>query len=110
MSWLLVALIPGLLMLATFGLERVEAGLRQQTISASDVADFLNQAEASDVDALVRDGLDTAISDQNRRREEREVATAAPTRGATVTGLPTTTPFPHRLNNGFQQTRHANPV
>ncbi|MBP2455773.1 hypothetical protein [Mycolicibacterium lutetiense] len=27
MSWLLVALIPGLLMLAAFGLERLEAGL-----------------------------------------------------------------------------------
>ena len=27
MSWLLVALIPGLLMLAAFGLERLESGL-----------------------------------------------------------------------------------
>ncbi len=108
-SWLLVALIPGLLMLATFGLERVEAGLREQTISAAEVADFLSQAEASDVDALVRDGLDTAISDQNRRRVEREVA-AAPVRAPAASGLPTTASFPHSLNNGFQQTRHANSV
>ena len=28
-SWLLVAFIPGLLMLATFGLERLEAGLER---------------------------------------------------------------------------------
>lgn len=97
-------------MLATFGLERVEASLRQQTISAADVADFLNQAEASDVDALVRDGLDTAISDQTRRRVEREGAEAAPLPTTAAVGLPTAQSFPHRLNNGFQQTRHANPV
>ncbi|OJZ62756.1 hypothetical protein [Mycolicibacterium diernhoferi] len=30
MSWLLVAFIPGLLMLATFGLERLEAGLERE--------------------------------------------------------------------------------
>ncbi|MDZ4268678.1 MAG: hypothetical protein U1D00_23825, partial [Mycobacterium sp.] len=38
MSWLLVALIPGLLMLATFGLERVESSLRRDSITAADVA------------------------------------------------------------------------
>lgn len=110
MSWLLVALIPGLLMLATFGLERVEAGLSRQTISAADVAEFLDQAEASDVDALVRDGLDTAIHDQHRRRGEREAATAAAVRSAAPPSLPTVRSFPPRVNTGFQQTRHANPV
>ena len=30
MSWLLVALIPGLLMLAAFGLERLESGLDRE--------------------------------------------------------------------------------
>ncbi|ORW63229.1 hypothetical protein B7435_27220 [Mycolicibacterium peregrinum] len=30
MSWLLVALIPGLLMLAAFGLERLESGLERK--------------------------------------------------------------------------------
>jgi hypothetical protein len=107
---LLVALIPGLLMLATFGLERVEAGLSRQTISAADVAQFLDQAEASDVDALVRDGLDTAIHDQHRRRGEREVATAATARSTALPGLPTVPSFPPRVNTGFQQTRHPNPV
>jgi hypothetical protein len=109
-SWLLVALIPGLLMLATFGLERVEAGLRRQTISATDVAEFLDQAEASDVDTLVRDGLDTAIHGQNRRRGERETAEPAGRRPALSEGLPTVLPFPARVNTGFQQTRHANSV
>ncbi|KRE26790.1 hypothetical protein ASG82_09660 [Mycobacterium sp. Soil538] len=110
MSWLLVALIPGLLMLATFGLERVEAGLRRETISADEVAQFLDQAEASDVDALVRDGLDTAIHDQHRRRGEREAAVAVAGRSAAPPGLPTVRSFPQRVNTGFQQTPHANPV
>ncbi|OMC31796.1 hypothetical protein A5740_13990 [Mycobacterium sp. GA-1841] len=30
MSWLLVALIPGLLMLAAFGLDRLESGLARE--------------------------------------------------------------------------------
>ncbi|MGV0802403.1 hypothetical protein ABQF26_35860, partial [Mycolicibacterium elephantis] len=34
MSWLLVGLIPGLLMLATLGLDRLEAGLDRGTVSA----------------------------------------------------------------------------
>ena len=97
-------------MLATFGLEKVEAGLRQQSISAAEVADFLSQAEASDVDALVRDGLDTAITDQNRRRVDREVATVTPIHATAAPGLPTTASSPRGVNNGFRQTRHANSV
>jgi hypothetical protein len=34
-SWLLVALIPGLLMLAAFGLERLESGLERKPASAA---------------------------------------------------------------------------
>jgi hypothetical protein len=34
-SWLLVALIPGLLMLAAFGLERLESGLARETAPAA---------------------------------------------------------------------------
>ena len=41
-------------MLATFGLERLESGLRRDTVSATDVAKFLEQAEAADVDTLAR--------------------------------------------------------
>ena len=45
-SWLLVAFIPGLLMLATFGLDRLEAGLEGDTVSPADVTAFLEQAKA----------------------------------------------------------------
>jgi hypothetical protein len=66
-SWLLVALIPGLLMLATFGLERLEAGLEKDTVTASDVAEFLEQAEAIDVRTLAREGMPEALDCLHRR-------------------------------------------
>ena len=72
MSWLLVALIPGLLMLATFGLERLESGLRRDIVSATDVAKFLEQAEPADVDTLARDGMSSALDSLNQRLHERE--------------------------------------
>lgn len=46
MSLLLVVSIPGLLILATFGLDRLEAGLDDDTLSAEDVAAVLEQAKA----------------------------------------------------------------
>ena len=44
-------------MLATFGLERLESGLDRDTVSATDVAEFLQQAQADDVRTLARDGM-----------------------------------------------------
>jgi hypothetical protein len=70
-SWLFVALIPGLLMLATFGLERLEAGLVDDTLTASDVAEFLEQAEPVDVSRLAREGMPEALDCLHRRRTER---------------------------------------
>lgn len=67
MSWLLVAFTPGLLMLATFGLERLEAGLEKDTVTATDVAEFLKQAEPIDVRTLARDGMPEALDCLHRR-------------------------------------------
>ena len=67
MSWLLVAFIPGLLMLATFGLGRLEAGLVENTVTASDVAEFLAQAEPVDVRTLAREGMPEALDCLHRR-------------------------------------------
>jgi hypothetical protein len=64
---LLVAFIPGLLMLATFGLGRLEAGLVENTVTASDVAEFLAQAEPIDVGTLARDGMPEALDCMHRR-------------------------------------------
>ncbi|MGE2834102.1 hypothetical protein [Mycobacterium sp. SMC-4] len=114
MSWLFVALIPGLLMLVTFGLERVEAGLRQDTFSAADVAKFLDQARADDVDTLARDGIDSALHSAAQRRGEVDSATGALSTVTPASGLPTREYFQHHAehtgNPGFQQTHHANTV
>ncbi|MGE2732690.1 hypothetical protein ACQI4F_24750 [Mycolicibacterium vaccae] len=114
MSWLLVALIPGLLMLVTFGLERVEAGLREDSFSAADVAKFLDEAEASDVGTLARDGIDSALHSVAQRRGEVDSATGALSAVTPASGLPTRQFLQqhtrHVGNTGFQQTRHANTV
>jgi len=64
---LLVAFIPGLLMLATFGLGRLEAGLVENTVTARDVAEFLDQAEPIDVRTLAREGMPEALDGLHRR-------------------------------------------
>jgi hypothetical protein len=107
---LLVALIPGLLMLATFGLERLESGLHRDTVSATDVAKFLEQAEAVDVDTLARDGMSCALDSLNQRLHERESTTSGLTAPAPAPGLPTRLYVHHRPNPEFQPTRHANRV
>jgi hypothetical protein len=66
-SWLLVAFIPGLLMLATFGLQRLEAGLEDDTLTATDVAEFLEQAKPIDVRTLAREGMPEALDSLHRR-------------------------------------------
>ena len=54
-------------MLATFGLQRLEAGLENDTLTASDVAEFLEQAEPSDVRTLAREGMPEALDCLHRR-------------------------------------------
>ncbi len=46
MAWLLVAFVPGLLMLATFGLDRLEAGLRSDAAPAKPKENLLDRAPA----------------------------------------------------------------
>ncbi len=47
MAWLLVAFVPGLLMLATFGLDRLEAGLRVDGETAAPKQPLLDPTPAS---------------------------------------------------------------
>jgi hypothetical protein len=67
-SWLFVASIPALLMLATFGLERLESSLSHDCVDAADVAEFLAQAQPSDMNTLARTGLAEALDGVQRRR------------------------------------------
>jgi hypothetical protein len=73
-SWLLVACVPGLLMLATLGLGRLERELSADTVSATDVDDFLEHAEAVDVHTLAREGMPEALDYLHRRQAQRQAA------------------------------------
>jgi hypothetical protein len=70
-SWLLAALAPGLLMLATLGLGRLEKELAHGTVTATDVAEFLEHAEAVDVHTLAREGMPEALDYLHRRQAQR---------------------------------------
>jgi len=112
-SWLLVAFIPGLLMLATFGLERLETGLEGDTVSATDVAEFLRQAQVDDVRTLAIEGMPEALDCMHRRIQERDSIPEAPRTHITVDEWPNL-PTPLYAHNGtnpeFQPSRHANRV
>jgi hypothetical protein len=112
-SWLLVVFIPGLLMLATFGLQRIESGLDRDTVSATDVAEFLEQAQAADVRTLARDGMPEALNGMHRRLSDR-VADAEVARAYIIddewSDLPTPLYADNRANPEFQPSRHANRV
>jgi hypothetical protein len=110
---LLVALIPGLLMLATVGLQRLESRLDPNTVSSTDVAKFFEHAEPSDVSTLARDGMSRALDGLWRRQHGQQPA-AAPVATATASahgaGLPTRLHAHHASKTEFQPTRHANRV
>jgi hypothetical protein len=67
-SWLLVACVPGLLMLATLWLGRLERDLASDTVTATDVAEFLEHAEAVDLHTLAREGMPEALEYLHRRQ------------------------------------------
>ena len=110
MSWLLAAFIPALLMLATFGLQRLESSLEDDTVSASDVAEFLDQAEPGDVDTLAREGMGRALDGLHQRLGEREWSFDARTAARDTACLLNRLYVHHRSNPEFQPTRHANRV
>ena len=100
-------------MLATFGLQRIESGLDRDTVSAADVAEFLEQAQADDVHTLARDGMPEALNGMHRRLSDRvpdvEVAKAYIIDDE-WSDLPTPQYAYNRANPEFQPSRHANPV
>ncbi|WP_422208883.1 hypothetical protein [Mycobacterium sp.] len=57
-------------MLATFGLQRLESGLEDDTLTARDVAEFLDQAEPVDVRKLAREGMPEALDSLHRRNND----------------------------------------
>jgi len=109
-SWLLVALIPGLLMMATFALERLETGLSRDTMSATDVATFLDQAEADDVNTLARDGMSCALASQHRRLHAQGSTPNGHVLSADTARLPTRVLVHSAANPEFQRTSQPDRV
>jgi hypothetical protein len=107
---LLAAFIPGLLMLATFGLQRLESSLEDDTVSASDVAEFLEQAEPDDVNTLAREGMGRALHSLHQRLGDRDWPLDGGIGAADMTSLPTRLHVHNGSNTEFQPTRHANRV
>ncbi len=70
-SWLLVACVPGLLMLAALGLGRLENELAHDTVTSTDVDDFLELAQPVDVHTLAREGMPEALEYLHRRQIQR---------------------------------------
>jgi hypothetical protein len=105
-SWLLVAFIPGLLMLATFGLDRLEAGLEDGTVSQSDVAEMLEHVKVDSARkplAIHDTGPLNTLPLREPWRDECPLAEPAP-------GLPARVYVHHRANPQFQATRQADRV
>jgi hypothetical protein len=95
---LLAAFIPALLMLATFGLQRLESGLDDDTVSASDVAAFLEQAKARAPEEV----------QQPVGQPDWRSIPAIPVRESA--SLPNRLVMQHRANPEFRQTRYVNRV
>ena len=105
-SWLLVAFIPGLLMLATFGLDRLEAGLTDDTVSADDVTELLEQARAESARRPIPvpdPGPPGALPHREAHHDRYVAAHAEPY-------LPTRVYVHQASNPQFQPTRQADRV
>lgn len=106
MSLLFVAFVPALIMLAALQLSRLETWLAGDTVTARDVADFLQQAEPVDVGTLARVGMPEALGDLHRRQTERIIdAGVVKPAAAQPTG---STGIPGRI--GSSATRRSNRV
>jgi hypothetical protein len=77
-SWLLVACVPGLLMLAALGLGRLERELAHESVTATEVAVFFEQAEGLDIRTLAREGMPEALEYLHRRQALQVVAPPPP--------------------------------
>jgi len=97
-------------MLATFGLQRLESSLDDDAVSASDVAEFLEQAEADDVNTLAREGMGRALDGLHQRLGERDWPLDDGPGIREMASLPNRLVVHHASNPEFRPTRHANRV
>jgi hypothetical protein len=74
---LLVACVPGLLMLAALGLGRLEKDLAGASATSTEAEEFVVHAEAVDVHTLAREGIPEAL-EYLRLREAQRLSGALP--------------------------------
>ncbi|EUA41745.1 hypothetical protein I549_0453 [Mycobacterium avium subsp. avium 2285 (R)] len=87
MSWLLVAGVPVLLMLAALGLGRLEKELVRDPAAVADVDEFLERTGGVDMHTLAAEGMPEAL-EYLHRREAQQSAGPAPAGAAAVRGTP----------------------
>lgn len=124
MSWLLVACVPGLLMLVALGLGRLEKDLVHDPVARSEA--FVVHAEAVDVHTLATEGIPEAVEYLHLRQARRLPGTlpagrhALPTHAAPLfavdlpdsaqIGVSVRIHAHSRINQQVKLTRHVNRV
>lgn len=122
-SWLLVACVPGLLMLAALGLGRLESELAHENPMPTEVAKILERADAVEMHTLTRASMPEALEYLHQRQPQWM---PDPSLTALSTGprhalpsfaadhseatLPTRIHGQTHINPQFRATRHVNRV
>jgi hypothetical protein len=125
-SWLLVAGIPALLMLAALGLGRLESELAPDALAVTDVDEFLGRAGGMDLHTLASEGMPEALEYLHRRELQQlseaqaNGSSAGPRHAAPSFAvsfvdrdemtLPTRIHGHSHVNPQFRAPRHANRV
>ncbi|OBH51475.1 hypothetical protein [Mycobacterium sp. E2479] len=126
MSWLLVAGVPALLMLAALGLGRLESELAAGARAVEDADEFPECADGVDMHTMASEGLPEALEYLHRRELAQlpELSTsgrsggprhAAPSFAVSFVDrdemtLPTRIHGHSHVNPQFRAPKHANPV
>lgn len=96
-------------MLATVGLQRVESGLSRDTLSAAEVAEFLDQAQSSRSPGTAMGDTEEALPHLSPTMTVQTVELDQIVDEATTPGLPRHYVV-HRPKTEFQATRQADRV
>jgi len=113
-------------MLVTLGLGRLETEIAQNTVTTTDVDEFLEYAEAVDVHTLAREGMPEALDYLHRRQAQQLTQSPSPSshvgrhrpetifardfENARDAGLSPQIRTHSRVNPQFRGTRHVNRV
>ncbi|TGD89626.1 hypothetical protein BayCH28_03200 [Mycolicibacterium sp. CH28] len=103
MTWLLAVCVPGLLMLATFGLQRLESALETERAATDNVSEYLERA-AKAARAAVQEAPPRPSQTEHRLVDTHHRL------GDDEPGLPTRSYTHVTPNPQFHRTQYANRV